>query len=582
MVRRRCKVHNRHDGGYEIGSRHSHWRGNVRINTGNSLATAFRNTILACAFMSSGAPLALAALPEPPTPVRPDEASSGPGAYPNTTVTSGLFRVVSPPGVINAGSNQDQLLVSIPFSGPIPLATNRYNEGDFAVQASPFDVTAANQYLGTSPPWPGSAAEFEYKYESPLDPQTQVWHLNRNVGVVMATAAQNVAAWDDGIGDYHPTVALSYAASGFGYQADTGEWSRGGVDVNVGAWGGIDEGDASFAAAFIPYAGNWVAGAMNGPDSSSGTSSWNGDNSFGLPFENVDVNTLMTWTDLFDGGVTQGEGETQYAGLGTLNLSSVDASPVRGMLFTISTNGSSNTNVTAAAPLADNSGWKIGVWNDNQGDARLVAGASESDFSFLYIPFNTRRLVGAFVDGNFGGSFGDTGDFQITRASEGRYLLRMPSKTEQDGTLLLAAAGMEANAETPNRAHLSYEWSAEENAFVIESRGYNGTDILLTDNDFYFAWVDFARPFTLAPYLPGDVNDNDRVDIVDFGVLRQNFNTQVSRREQGDLNGDGNVNLIDFAVLRANFNRTTSVVPEPNSLLLLCSLAAVFLMYRRS
>ena len=523
-----------------------------------------------------------AAPPEPPMPVLPDEASTGPGAYPNTSVSSALFRVVSPPGVINAGDNQNEIVVSVPFSGPLAYTSNRYNEGDIGVQVSPFNAAAANQFLGTSPPWSGSAAEREYKYESPLDPQGQVWHLNNTVGVVMATAAQNLAAWDDGIDDYHPTIALSYAASGFGYQADSGNWSRGGVDVNIGTWGDVDEANASFSAAFIPYAGNWVAGLLNGPDANTGESSWSNSGSFGIPFDDKNVGDLMVWTDLTQGGVTQGQEGTTYAGLGELKLSSVNASPDRGMLFTISTDGSSSTNITAAAPLADNSGWRVGVWEDSQVEATLVASASQSEFSFLYLPYGTRRLIGAHVNGNSAQTSGDTGDFEVSRTAEGQYLLQLPGKTESNGSLLLAAAGMEAEADAPTRTHLSYEWDAKQNGFVIESRGYDGTQTPLMDNDFYFAWVDYARPFTLAPYLPGDIDDNGAVNIVDFGVLRRNFNTNVDSRDQGDLNGDGRVNIQDFSELRANFNRTGASVPEPTAFLFLSGIAALALSRRRT
>jgi uncharacterized protein YkwD len=61
------------------------------------------------------------------------------------------------------------------------------------------------------------------------------------------------------------------------------------------------------------------------------------------------------------------------------------------------------------------------------------------------------------------------------------------------------------------------------------------------------------------PELPaGDVNNDNQVTLVDFGLLAATFN----RREgdagydgRGDLNADRTVTLADFALLAANFNR---------------------------
>ena len=160
----------------------------------------FRKTLCLC-FVLLTQGLLLGQLTPIPEIVLSDPDATGPGVFPNTSVSAGFMQVISPPGVINAGGNQDEILVSFPNSGPIPWTTNRYNEGDMAVQFSPQDPNAANEFLGTSPPWPGSAAEREYKYEDALAPQTQVWNANTNVGVVLATAAQNVVSWEDGLDD---------------------------------------------------------------------------------------------------------------------------------------------------------------------------------------------------------------------------------------------------------------------------------------------------------------------------------------------------------------------------------------------
>ena len=64
--------------------------------------------------------------------------------------------------------------------------------------------------------------------------------------------------------------------------------------------------------------------------------------------------------------------------------------------------------------------------------------------------------------------------------------------------------------------------------------------------------------------LPADFDGSGKVDLLDFKVLRENFNQgPVPRKtwQQGDATGDGRVNLSDFAVLRAHFNRMAPTGP---------------------
>jgi hypothetical protein len=52
--------------------------------------------------------------------------------------------------------------------------------------------------------------------------------------------------------------------------------------------------------------------------------------------------------------------------------------------------------------------------------------------------------------------------------------------------------------------------------------------------------------------LPGDVNDDGRVDLAEFGLLKAHFG-QPGGFGQGDLNRDGRVDLADFGLLKQNF-----------------------------
>jgi len=58
-------------------------------------------------------------------------------------------------------------------------------------------------------------------------------------------------------------------------------------------------------------------------------------------------------------------------------------------------------------------------------------------------------------------------------------------------------------------------------------------------------------------YLPGDANLDDQVDLKDFVLLKQNFNTGATWGE-GDFNMDGKVDLKDFVILKQNFGRKTT------------------------
>jgi hypothetical protein len=61
---------------------------------------------------------------------------------------------------------------------------------------------------------------------------------------------------------------------------------------------------------------------------------------------------------------------------------------------------------------------------------------------------------------------------------------------------------------------------------------------------------------------PGDANGDTKVDLTDFGILKENFGTGSSA-DQGDFNGDAKIDLTDFGILKENFGKT--VVPgEPD------------------
>ena len=80
---------------------------------------------------------------------------------------------------------------------------------------------------------------------------------------------------------------------------------------------------------------------------------------------------------------------------------------------------------------------------------------------------------------------------------------------------------------------------------------------------------------------PGDATGDDVVDLTDFNVMKENFNTQAGLAE-GDFTRDGNVDLADFSVLKENFGASGPVpAPEPSSLVLGVGLVAAAIAARR-
>jgi hypothetical protein len=81
--------------------------------------------------------------------------------------------------------------------------------------------------------------------------------------------------------------------------------------------------------------------------------------------------------------------------------------------------------------------------------------------------------------------------------------------------------------------------------------------------------------------LPGDANADGKVDLSDFGILKENFGTGTTAA-QGDFNGDSKIDLTDFGILKDNFGKTAgAAVPEPATWQLLMLAGLSLLAVRR-
>jgi hypothetical protein len=66
--------------------------------------------------------------------------------------------------------------------------------------------------------------------------------------------------------------------------------------------------------------------------------------------------------------------------------------------------------------------------------------------------------------------------------------------------------------------------------------------------------------------LPGDINGDDRVDLVDLAIAQMHFGTLTSAtRSTGDLDGDAAVTRRDLAILAFHFGSTTPGAPTANA-----------------
>ena len=71
-----------------------------------------------------------------------------------------------------------------------------------------------------------------------------------------------------------------------------------------------------------------------------------------------------------------------------------------------------------------------------------------------------------------------------------------------------------------------------------------------------FLWSSFAA----NPNLPGDVNNDNKVNITDLSILLSNFGKASTTV---DLNGDGQVTITDLSILLTNYGKTYSGNPTP-------------------
>ena len=67
-----------------------------------------------------------------------------------------------------------------------------------------------------------------------------------------------------------------------------------------------------------------------------------------------------------------------------------------------------------------------------------------------------------------------------------------------------------------------------------------------------------THAFLLTPALPGDANEDGRVDINDLTIVLGNYGASGASWTQGDFNGDGKVDINDLTIVLGNYGATAS------------------------
>ena len=434
-----------------------------------------------------------AELPPGPNPQIPsDPEALAPGAYPNYSVTAVSYTVDASNVESHNGNGQNDIIFGIEGQGPIPWTLPSYGRTYVSPRIGPINEDASTSNLGTIP-FDIVFNGFRYEWEFDLTfwaPSAAAWRPHPSKGVMLGSIRKNGQEWNDGTPAFHGVLSVPYHQSeGEGYSMVDGTFGTGDMDVVTDKVGLSSFAAIDFSVAWFPFDQGWTGGYMASANIDSQFGSWI-DPSFHSSDLPDDASELMEWTREF----------ATWLVPGSFKLPGVN-SKTDGMLFTTSVEPERvGVMMISVAAKDDGSGWDFWGRRSEEADG-LFQEEANLDFSFLYVPYDSDRLVGGHIRGSDGAVINGRGGFAMKRLGTGQYELSIPNKTAKDGMILLQTTGRYRlnNRDTiaASRSFLSYE-ETEEGKFVIESRFYeNENSTPLEDTEFYFAWVDFIAP--LAP-----------------------------------------------------------------------------------
>jgi len=117
---------------------------------------------------------------------------------------------------------------------------------------------------------------------------------------------------------------------------------------------------------------------------------------------------------------------------------------------------------------------------------------------------------------------------------------------------------------------------------------YAGENLQITlyspDVQSVFDDIHFA---TSVAVVPGDIDGNGQVNLLDYGILTSHWLQTVPPGLYGDLNSDGKISIPDFSIFKTDYNAFNGgggeslAVPEPGTIILLAIASPALLLALR-
>jgi len=434
------------------------------------------------------------------------------------------------------------IIASISGESAVGYASARYQCSGFDYTVCPNSPILSQTNLG---PYSNPDRD-RYSSGDYTVPACQSWCPSPNYGFAFATIHKTGESWNDDSGPFYGAayIQLDPASSSGSYDMIGGQFSVGqaytrttklvvqGLANGAGSSGAIYRCAISHALAYFPYSQGWKAGYIDDDIFSENLSAYgNAPLPAGIPmWKHGDGWGLWSGTAL--SGVSAGNSWSNYSspaqlltwlnasngvydGLAFLKFPGVN-SLTDGMLFTVGddeNNGNKGPSANnAAAP--DGSGWYVAVRDidTSKADPTIYATDGSSDagssFSFIFVPWNSKNLIGGHIRGADGSTITGVGNYSLQRLSTGRYALTIPGKSDTNGVLMLLNSGYLASqpagySNVVDNSFMSYEYGGTNipnNAFIISSVYINAASssdegvVTFRDADFNFVWVDYAIP----------------------------------------------------------------------------------------
>lgn len=269
------------------------------------------------------------------------------------------------------------------------------------------------------------------------------------------------------------------------------------------------------------YHEGWIGADVAGPDA-EGRTSWAPNTSA----HSVGITpSMVKWLDYPSlSFVFNGHAQIRLPGVNSLE---------DGMLFANSIDDQSPVEIVGVAPADDGRSWLVTIRSATDSNAENLAPAVNSEFEFLYLPFDAQNLIGGHIVGSTGEKRKSVGTFTITRTGTGVYELTIPGKAAADGTLLLQAAEFEAGTFEPTATRATAIFEHIDGKWVIRTRkAAAGGGFTPADASFYFAWLDNTTPLAPEAGVPAMQPIVARAISVEGQVTRETMVAASSHAQQ--------------------------------------------------